>query len=79
MLVKENGEEEIRPGKTGELWIRTPNTMKGYWKNAKATAETLTDDGWLKTGDIAYRDEAGKWYMVDRKKVNFIFLFLCRS
>ncbi|OAL26616.1 hypothetical protein AYO20_10040 [Fonsecaea nubica] len=67
MVVKENGEEETRPGETGEFWIRSPNAMKGYWRNPKATAETISN-GWLKTGDIAYRDEAGKWYMVDRKK-----------
>ncbi|KAK4949766.1 hypothetical protein LTR10_011608 [Elasticomyces elasticus] len=68
MLVKENGEEETRPGERGEFWVRSPNMMKGYWRNSKATAETITRDGWMKTGDIAYRDEAGKWYMVDRKK-----------
>ncbi|KIW85532.1 hypothetical protein Z517_00924 [Fonsecaea pedrosoi CBS 271.37] len=67
MVVKENGEEETRPGETGEFWIRSPNAMKGYWRNPKATAETISN-GWLKTGDIAYRDETGKWYMVDRKK-----------
>ncbi|KIW95444.1 uncharacterized protein Z519_04028 [Cladophialophora bantiana CBS 173.52] len=67
MLVKENGEEETRPGERGEFWIRSPNAMKGYWRNPKATAETISN-GWLKTGDVAYRDEAGKWYMVDRKK-----------
>jgi len=42
--------------------------MKGYWGNPKATAETLTPDGWLKTGDIAYVDDAGKFFIVDRKK-----------
>ncbi|OAL21176.1 hypothetical protein AYO22_08139 [Fonsecaea multimorphosa] len=67
MVVKENGEEVTQPGSTGEFWVRSPNAMKGYWRNPKATAETISD-GWLKTGDIAYRDEAGKWYMVDRKK-----------
>ncbi|KAI1616255.1 hypothetical protein EDD36DRAFT_130954 [Exophiala viscosa] len=68
MLVKENGEEETQPGERGEFWIRSPNMMKGYWRNSKASAETITSDGWMKTGDIAYRDDAGKWYMVDRKK-----------
>lgn len=43
--------------------------MKGYWKNAKATAETLTPDGWMKTGDIAYVDKKGRIFVVDRKKV----------
>ena len=50
--------------------------MTGYWHNPKATAETLTSDGWLKTGDIAYRDESGKWYMVDRKKVSHSTAYL---
>jgi 4-coumarate--CoA ligase len=72
MLVKENGEEVTRPGETGEFWIRSPNAMKGYWQNPKATAETITANGWLKTGDIAYRDEEEKWYMVDRKKVGLL-------
>jgi 4-coumarate--CoA ligase len=70
-LVREDGSEESRPGQQGEFWIRSPNAMKGYWRNPKATSETFSSDGWLKTGDIAYRDEAGKWYMVDRKKVRF--------
>lgn len=52
----------------GELWVRAPNVMKGYWRNPKATAETLTPDGWLKTGDIGYVDKEGKFYIVDRKK-----------
>ncbi len=69
--MKEDGEEETRSGETGEFWIRSPNVMKGYYRNPKATAETFSSDGWLKTGDIAYRDESGKWYMVDRKKVSF--------
>lgn len=43
--------------------------MKGYWNKPEATKETLTPDGWLKTGDIAYMDEDGKFYIVDRKKV----------
>ncbi|KAJ9607984.1 hypothetical protein H2200_008063 [Cladophialophora chaetospira] len=67
-LVKEDGDEETRPGQTGEFWVRSPNAMTGYWRNPKATAETFSSDGWLKSGDIAYRDEVGKWYMVDRKK-----------
>jgi 4-coumarate--CoA ligase len=55
----------------GELWVRGPNIMKGYWGNEKATKATLTKDGWLKSGDIGYVDNHGKWFIVDRKKVCF--------
>lgn len=65
----EDGTEELRPGQPGEFWIHGPNVMKGYWGKPKETNDTKTSDGWLKTGDIAYRDEKGKWYIVDRKKV----------
>ncbi|KIW95889.1 uncharacterized protein Z519_02954 [Cladophialophora bantiana CBS 173.52] len=67
-LVLEDGTEETRPGSLGELWVRGPNVMKGYWRKPKETSETITADGWLKSGDIAYRDENNKWYIVDRKK-----------
>lgn len=71
--MREDGTEETRVGERGEFWIRSPNCMKGYWKNSKATEETMTSDGWLKTGDIAYRDERDRWYMVDRIKVLYHF------
>jgi 4-coumarate--CoA ligase len=53
---------------SGEIWVRAPNVMKGYWHNPQATAEVLTPDGWLKTGDIGYVDQEGKVYIIDRKK-----------
>ncbi|KIW13292.1 hypothetical protein PV08_08480 [Exophiala spinifera] len=68
MLVNEDGQEVTRPRVPGEFWIRSPNMLKGYWRNIQATKDTITPEGWLKTGDIAYKDEGGKWYMVDRKK-----------
>jgi len=69
MLVDENGSQEVtKIGGLGELWVRGPNRMKGYWRKPDATKETLTSDGWLKTGDIAYRDKEGKLFIVDRKK-----------
>ncbi|KAJ5915703.1 hypothetical protein N7466_011636 [Penicillium verhagenii] len=52
----------------GELWVRGQNIMKGYWRNPTATKETKTDDGWLRTGDIAYVDDQGKFHVVDRMK-----------
>ena len=54
-------------GETGELLVKGPQVMKGYWNRPDATAETITD-GWLHTGDIAKMDEDGYFYIVDRKK-----------
>lgn len=54
-------------GQTGELWVRGPHVMKGYYKNQKATDETVLD-GWLHTGDIAYYDEDLDFYITDRMK-----------
>lgn len=63
-----DGKTELSVGVKGEIWVRAPNVMRGYYKNPKATAETITPDGWLKTGDIGYYTNEGKWFIVDRKK-----------
>ena len=55
-------------GEVGEIHVRGPQVMSGYWKNPKATAETISDEGWLKTGDIGRIDERGFLYIEDRKK-----------
>ena len=55
------------PGELGEIILRSPTLMKGYYKNAEATAQTLRD-GWLFTGDIGYMDADGYFYITDRKK-----------
>ncbi|KAF8089522.1 hypothetical protein N665_0503s0021 [Sinapis alba] len=60
--------EALPPGKNGELWLRGPVIMKGYVENEKATAETLDQEGWLKTGDLCYIDPEGFLYIVDRLK-----------
>ena len=52
----------------GEMYVRGPVRMQGYFNNPGATASTIDNDGWLKTGDIAYM-EHGKIYIVDRLKV----------
>ena len=52
----------------GELWMRGPIVMRGYFERPEATRETLTADGWLRTGDIAYADEEGDFFIVDRVK-----------
>ncbi|XP_011880881.1 PREDICTED: probable 4-coumarate--CoA ligase 3 [Vollenhovia emeryi] len=55
-------------GQTGELWIKGPHIMKGYLDDEVSTKNTLTEDGWLKTGDIAYYDEDFHFYITDRLK-----------
>ena len=52
----------------GELWIKAEAVMLGYYKEPELTREVLTPDRWLKTGDIARRDRAGRYYIVGRKK-----------
>ena len=63
----EAGNREMPRGELGELIIRGPQVMKGYWNNPAATADTLRD-GWLHTGDIASMDDEGYVSVVDRKK-----------
>nr|QLM00652.1 4-coumarate-CoA ligase-like 4 [Ziziphora clinopodioides subsp. bungeana] len=54
--------------RTGELWLRGPSVMKGYFSNEEATASTLDSQGWLRTGDLCYIDEDGFIFVVDRLK-----------
>lgn len=55
-------------GETGELVIRGPQVMKGYWQRPEETAKVMTEDGWLLTGDVALMNEGGFFKIVDRKK-----------
>lgn len=63
----ETGTQELGPGQEGELIVRGPQVMQGYWKAPEATAEALRA-GWLYTGDIGWRDESGYVTITDRKK-----------
>lgn len=67
-IMAEDGVTELDRNQRGELWVRGQNIMKGYWRKPEATKETKTEDGWLKTGDIAFVDNEGRFHVVDRKK-----------
>ena len=65
-LLDDDG-KEVEPGQPGEMHMRGPQMCMRYWKNEEATKESLSPDGWLKTGDVAVcRD--GWFWIVDRKK-----------
>jgi 4-coumarate--CoA ligase len=60
--------KEVGPNQRGEIHVKGPNICMGYWRNERATQETFDDEGFLKTGDVAVRDEEGRHWIVDRKK-----------
>ncbi len=59
---------DVLVGDAGEIQVRGPNVFQGYWNDPEATAEALTPDGWLKTGDLAVVDDDGFLFLVDRMK-----------
>ncbi len=63
----QEGKEDVPPGTPGEIVMRGPLIMKGYWNNPQETAGQLKE-GWLYTGDVAVQDEDGYFFIVDRKK-----------
>jgi long-chain acyl-CoA synthetase len=63
-IVGENG-RDLQVGQSGEIWIKGPNVMKGYWKLPEATAEVITD-GWMHSGDLGYMDEEGFVFLAGR-------------
>ncbi|HLR22791.1 MAG TPA: long-chain-fatty-acid--CoA ligase [Pseudogracilibacillus sp.] len=67
MIVKEGTLEELPVGEAGEIAVRGPQVMKGYWNREEQTKKTLID-GWLLTGDMGRMDEEGYFFVVDRKK-----------
>ncbi len=66
-VVDEQG-EDVPAGQTGELWIKGPNIVAGYWNKPDATAKSFTKDGWFKSGDIVRMDEEGFVFILDRAK-----------
>ncbi|KAH6821374.1 OPC-8:0 CoA ligase1, partial [Perilla frutescens var. hirtella] len=67
-IVEPESAAALPVNRTGELWLRGPCIMKGYFSNEEATASTLDSEGWLRTGDLCYIDEDGFIFVVDRLK-----------
>jgi fatty-acyl-CoA synthase len=70
-LVDERG-SDVKGDEVGEMWIRGPHVSLGYWQNQEATRAAYSEDGWLKTGDLARRDAEGFFYIAGRRKEMFI-------
>jgi fatty-acyl-CoA synthase len=70
-IVRPDG-TEVDAGETGELLVRGPNVMAGYWRRPETTRQALSSDGWLRTGDAARRDEDGDIWIVDRVADRFL-------
>ena len=68
IAIRDDDGRDLAVGETGELCIRGPQVMAGYWNRPDETAKVMTADGYLRTGDIARVDERGYVYIVDRKK-----------
>lgn len=68
MAILDEEGNEVALGERGEICVRGPQVMKGYWKRDDATAEVMTSDGYFRTGDIGVMDEEGYFKIVDRKK-----------
>jgi fatty-acyl-CoA synthase len=69
-IVDDQG-RDVRQGEMGELWVKGPSVIRGYWNKPEANASSFTD-GWLHTGDAARQDEDGFYYIVDRTKDMYI-------
>lgn len=67
-LIDFEGNPLTEPNVPGELCVRGDTVMPGYWNNAEANANAFTEGGWLRTGDVAYRDDEGYYYICDRLK-----------
>jgi long-chain acyl-CoA synthetase len=68
VCIQDDDGKHLAVAEIGELCIRGPQVMKGYWQRPEETAKVISADGWLHTGDIAKMDDKGYFYIVDRKK-----------
>lgn len=66
--IRQDEGKPLPIGEIGEIWVRGPQVMSGYWRNQAETRAVLTEEGWLKTGDMGRLDALGLLYLVDRKK-----------
>ncbi len=67
-IVDTDSTNDVAVGEVGEIWIRGPQVMKGYWNMPEETAKSITDDGWFRSGDAGYLDADGFLYIHDRVK-----------
>jgi long-chain acyl-CoA synthetase len=68
LSIRDDSGREVAQGESGELHIRGPQVMRGYWNKPEETSKAFTADGYFRTGDVAYRDPEGHYHIVDRKK-----------
>jgi long-chain acyl-CoA synthetase len=65
--IRDEDLRSLGPGERGEVWMKSPTLIKGYWRKSEATAETIVD-GWLRTGDLGYVNDDGYLFIEDRIK-----------
>jgi len=66
--IRDDAGNELPIGQPGEVCVRGPQVMRGYWNRPEETAQVMLPDGWLRTGDVGYMNEKGYIYLQDRKK-----------
>jgi acyl-CoA synthetase (AMP-forming)/AMP-acid ligase II len=67
-VVDSDTGKDVKTGDVGEIWVKGPQVMKGYWNMPEETKKSIDTDGWFRTGDAAYLDEEGYVYIFDRVK-----------